>query len=50
MLRVEADTPKFGMLYDHMKQVAGDTGRFVEVLPGHMAFHFESFEACSNFY
>jgi hypothetical protein len=50
VLRVEADTPKFGMLYDHMKMVAGDTGRFVEVLPGHMAFHFEGFEACSKFH
>ncbi len=50
VLRVEAGTPSFETLYREMKQVAGNTGRFVEVLPGHMAFRFESFEAHLKFY
>jgi hypothetical protein len=50
VLRVKASTSDFAALYDKMRAVARDTGRFVEVLPGHMAFHFESFDSSSKFY
>lgn len=49
VLRVEADTPKFSELYDKMRRLAGNTERFVEVLPRHAASHFESFDAYSAF-
>ncbi|MCK1383650.1 hypothetical protein [Bradyrhizobium sp. 21] len=49
VLRVEADTSKFSELYDQMKLLAGDTQRFVEVLPGHAAFHFEKFDVYTAF-
>jgi hypothetical protein len=49
VLRLE-DSPKFNDLFAQMKQLAGSTARYVEVLPRHAAFHFESFDACSKFY
>jgi hypothetical protein len=49
VLRV-AHTAKFNDLYEQMRQLAGNTDRYVEVLPGHLAFHFEKFEAHAKFY
>jgi hypothetical protein len=47
---VAAGTAKFAVLYDGARKSAGKTDRFVEVLPGHMAFRFESLDAYSRFY
>jgi hypothetical protein len=49
VLRV-SHTSKFNDLYEQMRQLAGNTDRYVEVLPGHLAFHFEDFEAHAKFY
>jgi hypothetical protein len=48
VLRV-AHTSKFNDLYEQMRQFAGNTDRYVEVLPRHLAFHFEEFDAHAKF-
>jgi hypothetical protein len=49
VLRI-SHTSKFNDLYEQMRQLAGNTDRYVEVLPGHLAFHFEDYEAYARFY
>jgi AbiU2 len=45
-----AHTSDFNDLYDQMRHLANGTDRYVEVLPRHLAFHFEDFEAHGKFY
>lgn len=50
VVRVDADISKFMVLYDGARACAGNTNRYVEVLPGHMAFNVETLDAYSKLY